>query len=68
MNIRKKEILARKTKKILGKKLRKKMLVFFVFIDAVHFSVRDDKAIKKVVAYFGLRVCNDGKRSIWTLY
>lgn len=39
-----------------------------VFIDAVHFSVRHDKAVKKLAAYVVLGITKDGKKEVLGLY
>ncbi len=39
-----------------------------VFIDAVHFSVRHEKVIKKLAAYVILGIRKDGKKEILGLY
>ena len=39
-----------------------------VFIDAVHFSVRDDKIIRKLAAYVVLGVNQDGYKQVLGLY
>lgn len=39
-----------------------------VFIDAVHFSVRHDKVIKKLAAYVVLGINKDGKKEVLGLY
>jgi transposase-like protein len=39
-----------------------------VFIDAVHFSVRQDKMIRKLAAYVVLAVNKDGKKQVLGLY
>ena len=39
-----------------------------VFIDAVHFSVRDDKIIRKLAAYVILGVNQDGFKEVLGLY
>ena len=38
-----------------------------LFIDAVHFSVREDKTIKKLAAYVILGVSMDGMKSVLSL-
>ena len=38
-----------------------------VFIDAVHFSVRDDGVIRKLAAYVGLGINEDGKKEVLTI-
>jgi transposase-like protein len=39
-----------------------------VFIDAVHFSVRHEKVIKKLAAYVVLGISKDGKKEVLGLY
>ena len=39
-----------------------------VFIDAVHFSVRDDKIIRKLAAYVVLEINQDGYKEVLGLY
>lgn len=39
-----------------------------VFIDAVHFSVRDDKIIRKLAAYVILRIDSEGIKDVLGLY
>lgn len=38
-----------------------------VFIDAVHFSVRDERVIKKLAAYVVLGINEDGKKEVFTI-
>ena len=38
-----------------------------VFIDAVHFSVRDDGVIRKLAAYVVLGINEDGKKEVLTI-
>ena len=38
-----------------------------VFIDAVHFSVRDDGIIQKLAAYVVLGINEDGKKEVLTI-
>ena len=38
-----------------------------VFIDAVHFSVRDDGVIRKLAAYVVLGIHEDGKKEVLTI-
>ena len=38
-----------------------------VFIDAVHFSVREDHVIKKLAAYVMLGINADGKKEVISL-
>jgi len=39
-----------------------------IFIDAVHFSIRDDKIIRKLAAYVVLGVNQDGYKEVLGLY
>lgn len=39
-----------------------------VFIDAVHFSVREDKMVKKLAAYVVLGIGKDGRKDVLGLY
>lgn len=39
-----------------------------VFIDAVHFSVREDKMVKKLAAYVVLGIDKDGRKDVLGLY
>ncbi|XAM50788.1 IS256 family transposase ISCth4 [Terrisporobacter vanillatitrophus] len=38
-----------------------------IYIDAVHFSVRDNHTIKKLAAYFILGINEDGKKDVLTI-